>query len=97
MTYSIDFRKKVIGIKAKEKLSIAKTAKRFGIGTSTIVNWIKNIVAKIGRNKPASKIDMQALAKDIKEYPDAYAYERAARLGCSKRSLVCAKTSWRDV
>ncbi len=32
------------------------------------------------RNKPATKIDMIALARDILEYPDAYQYERARRI-----------------
>jgi transposase-like protein len=37
MTYSIDFRKKALEIRAKEKLSISKTAKRFGNCSTTIV------------------------------------------------------------
>ena len=33
------------------------------------------------RNKPATKIDMDALCEDLRTYLDAYQYERAARLG----------------
>ncbi|MGI4776452.1 MAG: helix-turn-helix domain-containing protein [Janthinobacterium lividum] len=40
-TCSKDFREKVLKMKVREKLSIAKTAKRFGIGTTTLVNWLK--------------------------------------------------------
>jgi len=87
MTYSKDFREKILKIKKKEKLSIAKTAARFDIGTTTIVNWLKNIIPKNKRNKPPIKIDTKALAKDVKEYPDSYAYERATRLGCSKNGV----------
>jgi len=55
MTYSIDFKKKALEIRAKEKLSISKTAKRFGYRTTTIVNWVKNIVPKLSRNKISNK------------------------------------------
>ncbi|MGI4776480.1 MAG: IS630 transposase-related protein [Janthinobacterium lividum] len=78
MTYLKDFREKVLKIKVGEKLSIAKTAKRFGIGTTTLVNWLKGKLAKNERNKPATKINMEALVRDIKKYPNAYSkYERA--------------------
>ena len=87
MTYSIDFRKKVLEIRKKENLSISKTAKRFGIGTTTVVNWLKNIVPKKGRNKPATKINMQRLWEDVEKYPDSYQYERAKRLGASTRGI----------
>jgi hypothetical protein len=36
MTYSIDFRKKVLGVKAEGETSIAETAKWFAIGKATI-------------------------------------------------------------
>ena len=87
MTYSKDFRERLLKIKAKEKLSISKTAKRFGIGTTTLVNWLKGKIPKNKRSKPATKIDMEALVKDIKECPDAYIYERARRLGCSTNGV----------
>jgi len=87
MTYSLDFRKKALLIKAKENLSFAETAIRFGVGKTTIVNWSKRIMPKVTRNKPATKIDMAALAEDVKKYPDAYVYERAHRLGVSKNGV----------
>src|ERR1700733_5088857 len=49
-----------------------------------LVNWLKGKTPKNKRNKPATKIDMEVLARDIKEHPDAYGYEGARRLGCSK-------------
>ena len=55
MTYSKDFREKVLQIKTKERLSIAKAAERFGIGTTTLVNWIKGKIPKNKRNKPATR------------------------------------------
>jgi transposase len=87
MTYSKDFREKVLRIKTKEKISISKTAKRFDIGTTTLVNWLKGKIPKNKRSKPTTKIDMDALAVDIKEHSDAYGYERAKRLGCSESGI----------
>jgi transposase len=87
MTYSVDFRKKVLDIKEKEGLSFAKVAERFSIGIASVVRWTKNIDAKIKRNKPATKIDMELLKKDIEEYPDAYQYERGERLGVSAMGI----------
>ena len=87
MTYSKDFRAKVLQIKTKEKMSIIKTARRFDIGTTTLVNWLKGKIPKNKRKKPATKIDMEALVIDIKEHSDAYGYERARRLGCSESGV----------
>lgn len=87
MTYSEDFRERVLAVKVKERLSIVKGAERFGIGTTTLVNWLKGNVPKNKRNKPATKINMAALAEDIRKHPDAYSYERARRLGCSKNGI----------
>ncbi len=39
------------------------------------------------RNKAATKLDMEALEQDVKEYPDAYQYERASRLGVCQRAI----------
>lgn len=87
MTYSLDFRRKVLAMREKEKLSLAKISKRFGIGLNTVMRWTKNIEAKKNRNRPALKIDMEALKQDLKAYPDAYQYERAARLKVSKAAI----------
>lgn len=87
MTYSIDFRKKVLQIRKAQGLSILKTSELFKISPTSIVKWSKNILSKVGRNKPATKIDMEALKNDIKENPDSYHYERATRLGVSTRTV----------
>lgn len=87
MTYSVDFRKKVLKIKDKEKLSFEVTAKRFGISKTTLFSWTKNIEPQKKRNRKAVKIDMEALRKDIELYPDSYCYERAKRLGASPTGI----------
>ncbi len=84
MTYSRDFRNKVLSVRAKENLSMAKIAKRFGISLKSVLRWSKNIESITKRNKPATKIDMEALKRDVEQYPDAYQYERAERLNVSE-------------
>jgi len=87
MTYSVDFRKKVLKIKDKENLSFEVAAKRFDISKAALSRWSKNIQPQQTRNKKAVKIDMDALKKDIGLYSDSYCYERAARLGASASGI----------
>ena len=39
------------------------------------------------RNKPATKLDMDALVEDVKRYPDAYYRERAERLNVALTTI----------
>ena len=84
MTYSRDFRSKVLSVRAQEKLSMAKVAKRFGVALTSVMRWSNNIESIKKRNKPATKIDMEALKLDVEKYPDAYQFERAERLNVSE-------------
>ena len=86
MTYSIDFRKKVVEIREKEWLSLEETAKRFGVGRASIFRWTQEIEPKRRRAKPV-KIKEEELREDVEKYPDAYQYERAERLGMSQRGI----------
>jgi transposase len=36
------------------------------------------------RNKPNTKLNLSKLIEDVQQYPDAYQYERAERLGVSE-------------
>ena len=87
MTYSLDFRKKVLKLKAEENLSYEATAERFKIGKTTLVRWHTKLEPQLTRNKPATKINMEALKQDVEKYPDAYQYERAKRLGVSQKGI----------
>ena len=87
MTYSLDFRFKVLNVKAKEKLTFAEVARRFDVGLASVVRWSVNPAPRKTRNKPPTKLDMEALQKDILLYPDAYQYERATRLKVSKSGI----------
>lgn len=90
MTYSIDFRKKVLKIRQEEGLSIESVAVRFGVGKASVMRWLVELEPKKNRNKSATKIDMDALKKDIENYPDSYQYERAQRLGASTSGIAWA-------
>ena len=87
MTYSHDFRSKVLAVREKENLSMAKVAKRFEVGLASVMRWSNNIESIKKRNKPATKIDMEALQLDVEQYPDAYQSERATRLDVSESCI----------
>jgi len=83
MAYSLDYRRRVMKIKSEENLTFEETSKRFGVSMRTLFNWKQRLDPKKTRERPAIKIDMQALAKDVEEHPDAYQYERAEKFGVS--------------
>jgi len=87
MTYSLDFRRHVLSVREKEKLTIAEVAARFSVGIASVTRWLSRLEPMRTRNKPATKIDMAALAEDVRVFPDAYQRERAARLGVSEKGI----------
>ena len=87
MTYSIDFRKKVLSVREKEGLSIRQTAKRFGVASRSIVDWLKRLEPMKHRKRRSSTIDLDALKQDVENFPDAYKYERAERIGGSASGI----------
>ena len=89
MGYILDFRKKALEIREKENLSIAETARRFGVGRSSIIRWINNIKPCTTRNKPATKINIEALKKDVADNPDLY-LERAEKFNISGSGIFYA-------
>ena len=90
MTYSQDFRKQALFMREKDKLSFAQTAARFGVDKSSLVRWQSNPEPCKTRNKPAIKIDMSALEQDVKDNPDSYHYERAAKFNVSEGGIRAA-------
>lgn len=75
--HSLSFRKHVFALKKKEGLTFAETSKRFGVSMRTLFAWQKRMEPKITRNKLATKIDMDALRKDVQKNPDRFQWERA--------------------
>ena len=88
MSYSIDFRRKVLSVRKKDELTISEVANRFNIGIATVVRWIRKLEKKPYRRIKPSKIDLKSLAKDVLDYPDAYHGERAERFNVDA-SAVC--------
>jgi len=87
MSYSLDFRKKVFVVKTKRNLTFKETSEHFDVDISTLFRWQKKIAPCLTRNKPATKLDMDALAKDVESAPDDYQWERAKRLGVAERTI----------
>ena len=90
MTYPTKFRKQAFYVKEKEDLTIEETAERFGVGVASIARWKKKPEPEKTRNKAATKIDMDALAKDLEENPDSFLHERAEKFSVSKSGMWSA-------
>jgi transposase len=76
MTYSIDFRRKVLAVADREKLTISEVSARFCVGIASVVRWKQRVEPHRTRHKPATRIDRIALARDVREHPDSYQRER---------------------
>jgi transposase len=87
MTYSIDFRRKVLSIKEREQLSFEAIAQRVEVGKASVFRWSKASEVRRTGHKPATQIDREKLKQDVEPYPDAYQYERAPRLRVSQRGI----------
>ena len=87
MTYSIDFRRHVLAYKEKNDLTFEKTSEYFAISLRTLFRWHDNIVPCSTRQKQATKLDMDKLAKDVENYPDDYQWERAKRLNVGQPAI----------
>jgi transposase len=68
-------------------MSIRKLAEKYDISTRTIQNWEQGKLPIGKRNKPNSSLDKLLLLDDVKQYPDAYQYERAERLKVSQMCI----------
>ncbi len=90
MSYPLKFRQQVMKIKGKEGLTFLETSKRFGVGIASLFRWARRIEPCLKRNKPATKIDMKKLKKDVKQYPDDYQWERAKKFGVSPNGILYA-------
>lgn len=90
MSYSLDFRKQVFKIKRKEGLTFQEVSDKFDIPIRTLFRWQKRIEPKTTRNKPSTKIDMDALRKDVEDNPDHYQYERAKKFGVGQSTIFYA-------
>ena len=76
----------MLAVRERDQLTIAQVAERFTVGKASVMRWIKRPERKrLGGCQ--RKLDLAALAQDIQTYPDAYRYERAARLGVRQSTI----------
>ena len=90
MTYPLEFRKKVMEVKAKHGLTYQQTANRFCIGKNAIIRWHRCLEPKHCKDRPSIKLDILKLQHDVEHYPDACQYERAERLNVSSSCVFYA-------
>ena len=83
----MDFRKKVLQVRAQEGLTLEEVSIRFGVGIATVFRWTKTLAPRVTRLKPATKIDMEALKRDIEKHTDAYQHKRAQRFGVTQTGI----------
>lgn len=90
MSYSIDFRKQVFKLKQQANLTFQETSERFGIPIRSLFRWQRCIELKTKRNKPSTKVYMEALQRDVEQNPDHYQYERATKFGVGQSTIYYA-------
>ncbi len=83
MSYSVDFRKKVLKIKEKNNWSIRETARYFEISATAVKSWMTRLKPLETRDKPFTKLDVDKLLEDVRNNPDLYQYERARKFNVS--------------
>lgn len=87
MSYSLDFRQRVLAYKEKQAITFQQTSEHFDIGIRTLFRWSNRIAPCLTRNKPATKVDMDKLLEDIEAFPDEYQWERANRLNVGQPAI----------
>ena len=69
MAYSLDFRKQVFKVKKEKNFIYEETSDHFGITIRSLFRWSNRLEPKLKREKPATKVDMKGLEKDVKKIP----------------------------
>lgn len=90
MTYSLDFRERAVSY-VRDGGSQAACCRAFKIDRKTLYHWLRS--SDLNPKPHGSrhrKLDMIALAADVRMYPDAYLRERAERFGVSHQSIWVA-------
>ena len=92
MTYPLKFRQKAFTVKEKYSLTFEQASERFEVPIRTLFRWSKQLEPRTTRNKPATKVPMDLLVKDVDKYPDAYLWERAKRFNVGIGTIFYALT-----
>ena len=87
MSHPLSFRRHVLRIKEREGLSFSQVSARFSVGIASVKRWSKRLEPKPYERRKVRKIDLEKLAQDVRDCPDAYQYERAARFGVTSKAI----------
>lgn len=87
MSYSISFRRHVLAVKERDGLTFSEAAERFSVGIASLVRWSGRLEPKVYRRERGLKIDLEKLMQDVRDHPDAYQHERAARFGVTSKAI----------
>lgn len=87
MAYSLDFRQRVFAYKEKPQLTFDQTSRHFEIDKATLFQWKNKLLPCLNRDKPANKVNMEALRADVDENPDSYQWERAKQLNVTQPTI----------
>ena len=87
MPCPLSFRCHVLAIKEREGLAFSETAERFAVGIASVMRYNKDIESKAYRREKVLKIDLEKLAQDVCDDPDAYQYQRAARFCVTPKAI----------
>lgn len=87
MAYSLDFRRRVFAYKEKHQLTFEQTSEHFGVNIASLFRWQNKLEPCTKRNRPATKVDMEKLKKDVMDFPDDYQWERAKRLNVTQAGI----------
>lgn len=88
MSYSLDLRKRTLAAVREEKMTQVEAAKRFKVSVSSLKRWLLRGCLQADKPGPqASRLDVEALKKVVKEKPDAYLDEYARMLNTSSSTV----------
>jgi transposase len=88
MTYSVDFRKKVVGC-VKDGSSQAEAARRFAVSLWCVRDWLgRKDLGACQKGVPRQrKLDKAALEARVRAYPDATLQEHATHCGVDRSTV----------
>ncbi len=87
MTYPLKFCQKVFATKEKFNLTFEQTSQRFDVPIRTLFRWQRKMTPCMTRDKPATTLDMDQLAKNVEFAPDVYQWERTKPLSVAERTM----------
>lgn len=72
MIYLLKSRQKVFETRVHQGLTISAVSSRFGVSMASVILWLKEPTPKMMHEKPATRIDMATIVRDVLNYPDAF-------------------------